>query len=370
MLFIGKRFYTNRDALRERYGRIYQLPWHWADVGLRTRLWLIDYHSREKASVVDGALDVLSTPVFSGAAIGRAAVELFSRKRIDEMPRVVVASGDCYIGLLAYRIARRLRARLVFDVYDKYDEFEGYHRFFGFDSFDFLLRRADARLFASRALMENLGANQGSNHLVPNGLDSSRFRPLDRLASRRALGLAEDTSIVGYFGGMEPDRGVQDLIAAVSRLRARGSPLELLLGGKPPADLDLNVPGVRFAGDVPYERMPAMLASCDLLAIPYRRSAFMDAGASNKIAEAIACQRPIVATRTPNLTMNFPEQAERLGELLAEPGDSEDLARAIQAQLAERRMVHMPPGMDWSSISATLAAELALTPEAPFARRL
>lgn len=26
LLFIGKRHYTNRDALAERYGRIYQFP--------------------------------------------------------------------------------------------------------------------------------------------------------------------------------------------------------------------------------------------------------------------------------------------------------------------------------------------------------
>lgn len=359
VLFIGKRHYTNRDALVERYGRIYQVPWHWADAGIRTRLWLIDYHGRECARLADGALDVQSTPVFSLSALRRAVMELRPESR-TVAPRTIVASGDCYIGLLAYRLARHVGARFVFDVYDKYDEFAGYRRLAGFDLFGFLLERSDARLFASRALMRDLGDPQSADWLVPNGVDTTRFRPLDMHACRRAVALPEDALLVGYFGGMEPDRGVADLIAAVRRLRDAGSRIELLLGGKPPAGLDLDGPGLRFVGNVPFARMPEMLASCDLLAVPYRRSAFMDAGASNKIAEAIACSRPIVATRTPNLMANFPAQAARLGELLAEPGDPADLERAIRAQLAERRLVDMPDGMAWADISATLARQLRL----------
>lgn len=358
LLLVGKRYYTNRDALAERYGRIYQLPWHWANAGVDTRLWLIDYHGREHARLADGALDVQSTPIFSLTALRRGMAEL--TKSRAAAPRTIVASGDCYIGLLAYRIAQRVRAKFVFDVYDKYDEFPGYRRFGAFDPFRFLLDRSDARLFASRALMHSLGRPHSPNWLVPNGVDTARFRPLDQHASRRATELPDDALLIGYFGGMEPDRGVEDLIAAVRLVRTEGSRIELLLGGKPPAGLDLGGPGLRFVGNVPFERMPEMLASCDLLAVPYRRSAFMDAGASNKIAEAIACRRPIVATRTPNLMANFPAAAAHLGELLAEPADPVDLGRAIKAQLAKRRLVEMPDGMTWTDISATLAAQLQL----------
>ena len=30
ILFLGKRFFTNKDALLERFGRVYQLPSIWA----------------------------------------------------------------------------------------------------------------------------------------------------------------------------------------------------------------------------------------------------------------------------------------------------------------------------------------------------
>jgi glycosyltransferase involved in cell wall biosynthesis len=159
---------------------------------------------------------------------------------------------------------------------------------------------------------------------------------------------------------MEPDRGVADLIAAVQLLRDEGMNIELLLGGKVVASLDVRQPGVRYLGNVPYERMPLALSSCDLLAVPYRRSAFMDAGASNKIAEAIACRRPLVATMTPNLAANFPSQAQCLDSLLAIAGDPADLARVIRAQSERRMLVDMPASMGWADISMDVAERLAL----------
>lgn len=357
ILFIGKRFYTNRDALREKYGRVYQLPWHWAHAGIPTRLWLVDYHTREPVHTHDGALEIVSTPVRDLSVVWRWMKET---RRGAGHPDVVVASGDCYIGLMAYSIARRLRARFVFDVYDKYDEFGAYHRLIGFDPFRFLLRKADTRLFASRALMHDLSQDKSRDALVPNGVGLRRFRPLDRDESRAKLDLPRDALYIGYFGGMESDRGVADLIDAIALLRDEHLDVELLLGGKPPAELDVDRDGVRFLGDVPFERMPLALASCDVLAVPYRRSAFMDAGASNKIAEAIACARPLVATRTPNFMANFPTQAQQLGSLLATPGDATDLARVIRVQLSQRALLDMPGGMDWQSIAIAVADRLSL----------
>lgn len=357
VLFIGKRFYTNRDALRERYGRIYQLPWYWSRIGIPTRLWLVDYHTRETVDTVDGSLAVASTPVKNLTLFRRCLSPRFVCKG---RPDVVIASGDCYIGLLAYHIARRLRARFVFDVYDKYDEFGGYRRLPGFDPFRFLLHRADVLLFASKALLRDLSPDANRDVLVANGVDMARFTERDRDTSRAALGLPVEPCMLGYFGGMEPDRGVADLIDAVGILRSQGMQLELVLGGKPAAGLDLHRDGVRYLGNVPYERMPLVLASCDLLAVPYRRSAFMDAGASNKIAEAVACRRPLVATRTPNLLANFPAQAEQLAGLLATPGNAADLARVIREQAFRRLLVDMPAEMSWQAIAQTVAKKLPL----------
>lgn len=357
VLFIGKRFYTNRDALREQYGRIHQLPKHWAEAGIQTRLWLVDYHSRERVGRSHGLLEIESTPVKTLAVAGRLFREWFQR---EDKPDVVVASGDCYIGILGYRIARHLRARFVFDVYDKYDEFGGYRALPGFDPFSFLLRKADARLFASHALMQRLQSRSGVDLPVLNGIDVARFKPIDKQEARRALGLSAGATLVGYFGSLDLERGVTDLMAAVRQLRESGLEIELLLGGRLANDVDIAQPAVRYLGNLGFENVPTALACCDLLALPYRNSPYLDMASSCKIAEYIAVRRPIVATRTPNLVENFPLQAAQLEGLLATPGDAVDLARVIRRQLASPMLVDMPLGMDWASIAQSVTDGLSL----------
>lgn len=359
VLFIGKRFYTDRDALRERYGRIYQLPWHWSNAGIPAKLWLVDYHTRETISQRDDRLDVISTPVRNLAVIGHYARTSRNATK-SARTNVVVASGDCYIGLLGYRVAKRLRARFVFDVYDKYDEFGGYRRLPGFDPFQFLLRRADARLFASRALLEQVGYDPRRDFVVPNGIDTQRFRPLDMQSSRAQLGLPDKIPLAGYFGGMDEDRGIGDLLAAHQKLHEAGSDLQLLLAGKPRKRLNLEREGVRYLGDLAYTDVPRALACCDLLVLPYRRSAYLDMASSCKIAEYLAMQRPIVATRTPNFEKNFPAQAAQLGDRMAAPNDPHDLARALSEQSTVKLLVAMPDGMDWSSIAGEVSRGLQL----------
>ncbi len=355
--FIGKRYYTNRDAYSERFGRIYQLPYWWAKAGHEVDLWLIDYHGREAGAKQDGPLHVETTPVLRWRFIVRliSALRFWQRSK---RPDVVVASGDCYIGLLGYVVARLRGARFVFDMYDRYDLFASYRRLLGFDPQTFLLRHADIVCFASAAVLEKYRDMARATYLVPNGVDTTRFTPSSKSDSRRQFELPEDKILVGYFGSMEPDRGVSDLIAAVGRLVDDGIDVVLIIGGRANPEIRMDQPWVRHLGNLDFEQMPAALSCCDVLALPYRQSEFMDSGASCKIAEYIAVGRPVFATRTSNLVNNFPEQALELDDLLAIPGDVADISRCLHAQITERRVASMPENMEWQSIAETLLANL------------
>lgn len=353
LLFIGKRFNTNRDALKEKFGRNYQFPLHLAkqhDVNL----WLVDYHSTSTIYSTDGPLNIISTPVKNLALFKHY---IFKKYKTTQPIDIVIASGDCYIGLMAQRIAKKLQAKFIFDVYDKYDEFSGYIKPLGFDLFGHLLKTADMRLFASHALLHSLGQPE-HDAILSNGLDANHFRPIDKAEARHKLQLPADATYVGYFGSMEPDRGVQDLIAAVQILREQGQIIELLLGGKAHDSLQLDQPGIRYLGNVPFADVPYALAASDVLAIPHRRSVFLDAAAPNKIGEALVMQRPIAATRSPNLTANFPQQAQELDPYLAEPSQPSSLATALAQQLLDRKLVAAPQNIYWSGITSTLEQDL------------
>jgi len=351
ILFIGKRFYTNRDAVLERYGRIFQLPFHWAKSGLTVKAWLIDYHSKSNITFQEGGLDLDSTPIRTSSFWRRVGRE-FSIKKNSATPNIIVASGDAYIGLLGYLLARRLGAKFVFDVYDKYDEFSGYRQFANWDTFSFLLRKADLCFFASQLLKADLGRLCLQSQVLPNGVDTDLFKPLDMSVSRAALGLDRASTFVGYFGSMEPDRGVDDLIEAIHLLRKDGMQVELLLAGKKRADLDVLKDGIQYLGNISYNKMPIAIASCDAVAVPYRRSTFMDSGASNKIAEALFTGRPLIATETPNFLTNFPVQAETLSNSIALCSDPPSLSRIIARQLRHPIKATAPSDFAWDKISS------------------
>ncbi len=357
ILFIGKRFYTNRDAFKERFGRIYQLPYWWARSGHDVDLWLIDYHGRDVASSRDEELGVETTPVLRWRFFARWLTAIFSRWS-KRRPDIIVASGDCYVGLVAYLAALFSGAKFVFDVYDRYDVFDGYRRLPGFDPLSFLLRRSWVATFASSKVLEDLEPLTDTALLVPNGVDLGRFRPLPVRESRQQLEIPREVALVGYFGSMEPERGITDLIDAVGALRQKDVDVELLIGGQAHPDVDLAKPWVRYLGNIAFENMPVALASCDVLALPYREGDFVDNASSCKIAEYIVMERPIVSTHSPNLTKNFPEQAAQLYGLLATPGDAATLATCLEKQLDARRLVTMPQGMSWQEISESVLVAL------------
>lgn len=358
ILFIGKRFYTNKDTLAERFGRIYQLPYCWAAAGHEVGLWLVDYHTREATQTWDGPLQIVTAPLLSNGMLRT----LFCALRFR--PHAIVASGDCYIGLLGWTLARLAGACFVFDIYDKYDEFAAYRKPIGFDLFGFLRRRSTLRYYASQVLLRSLeGAEPGPTAVVvPNGVDPQLFVPMDSQICRMRLNLPPDTKLIGYFGSMEPVRGVADLIDAVERLRRQGIEAKALLCGKQHSDTPLDHEAVIFRGLVSHAEVPAYINACDVVALPYRQSALLDNASSCKITEYLMCGRPIVSTRTPNSMENFPEDVGALEQALCAPDDPEGLARAIVFQLRERRVVPPRADLNWRAIaaSALLAMESIL----------
>lgn len=352
ILFIGKRFYTNRDALKERFGRIYQLPSHWAKEQNTVELWLVDYHSKEKHAYVENTLKIASTPALSIAFLWQLIKTLIGKR-----PTHVVASGDCYIGLLGYFLSVLLRSKFSFDIYDKYDEFKGYRRLAFFDPLTFLINNSNSLIFASKAL---LAATTHKNKiLAPNGVDTALFRPLNKASSRDALSLPQSPIYIGYFGSMEPERGVQDLIDAIHLIRTTTPHVELLLAGEKPDTLNIDALGINYLGNIPFAKIPLALNACEVLVLPYRNSAFLDMASSCKIAEYMAVEIPIVATRTPNILKNFATQTAILETIMPPPGEVDALAKSIQIQLEQRVVVTPETGMTWKEIAENTLRQLA-----------
>jgi len=180
--------------------------------------------------------------------------------------------------------------------------------------------RCDLVLTPSREMSDFLG-DLGIKHtaLQPLGVNTEVFAPTRRtLDLRRELRLPEDCRLLVYAGRFSGEKNIHVLQAAMQRLGARYH--LLLVGGGEQKQLARNITVL------PYRRnaieLATWIASCDALVHAGDRETF-----GLIVLEAMACGRPVVATRAGAI----PEHVDESVGMLAAPNDAADMAAAIAA---------------------------------------
>jgi len=167
------------------------------------------------------------------------------------------------------------------------------------------LRRAARVIAVSNelaALATSLGVAPGRVRVIGNGVDTGRFRPVDRLDARRSLGIAEGATLVVSVGHLARVKGFDILLRAVPGIAAEYPGLRFVIVGGPaassgayPAELDSEVARLRIAdrvtvtGPVPPEQVALWLSAADLFVLASERE-----GSPNALREALACGCPAV----------------------------------------------------------------------------
>ncbi|HET9014816.1 MAG TPA: glycosyltransferase [Thermomicrobiaceae bacterium] len=136
---------------------------------------------------------------------------------------------------------------------------------------------------------------RGRLEVIPQfGVDPDLFRP----ASHRSR---EPVAVIGYAGRLVPEKGVDVLLAAFSRLQRRAR-LEIIGGGAERSRLELqaNALGIRdrvmFRGNVPPSDVPAALATLDVLVVPSLTRPNWKEQFGRVIVEAMACEVPVIGS--------------------------------------------------------------------------
>ncbi len=176
--------------------------------------------------------------------------------------------------------------------------------------------------------------------VIGNGADTEIFRPLDRAACRRALGLAPRLPLLALVSNLWPAIDLPVVFQAMRVLVARGRPVELAIAGDGVARAAFEAaarenlgaePAVHWLGAVVQARANELLGAADAVLAPFVANRNAVTGLSPlKLREAAAAGRPCVATALPGI-------AEFAGEtwmFLAEAGDAASYADAIERALA------------------------------------
>jgi len=153
----------------------------------------------------------------------------------------------------------------------------------------------------ARSLVEEWGVPSTRVFPLPDGVDTDRFTPLDRGASRRGLSLPDDRPVVAYLGVMNRYQGVDLLLDAVRLLKERGVRLHLLMMGYPDEPYrvkarEMGIDGmVTFTGRIPYDDAPRFLGAADIAVSPK----LSRTEANGKLLNYLACALPVVCFDTP-----------------------------------------------------------------------
>lgn len=183
----------------------------------------------------------------------------------------------------------------------------------------FAYRQADHIILTTTAMqqyvVEEYGVPLEKVTVIPNYVDTARFRPDPEIPKKRGL--------ISFVGRLRPVKNVDLLIRAVSQLP--GATLRLIGEGENRAeyeqlarDLDASVD---FMGAQPNHKLPALIAESEIFILPSRFE-----GHPKALLEAMACQMPVIGTAVDGI-----QTVIRDGEtgLLVEP-----TADAIRAGLA------------------------------------
>lgn len=200
-------------------------------------------------------------------------------------------------------------------------------------------RRADAIVAVSRSVRDSLLIDSAIApalvHVIPNAV---RFAiglvipgPEDRARARNSLGLPPAGRLIGFLGGINRGKGIEDVMVAARRAGQTLGDVRLLVCGR--KDERHETPGWEvlaqrhgLTGRVHYlgfiDDVRSAIVAADVVAIATRST--LREGLAQSAIDAMACGTPIAAYALEGITDVVGDAA-----ILARPDDVEELSGAL-----------------------------------------
>lgn len=168
--------------------------------------------------------------------------------------------------------------------------------------------------------------------IVPNGANTTLFRPMDQQNTKSAIGLKQEKKYVCFIGNLAPWQGVEYLIqAAPFIIKLIPEVIFLIVGdGTVRKELENRVKEMKvsayflFTGSVIYDLVPYYINASDVC-ISIKKPVLP--GSPLKVFEYMACGKPVIATR--KSAYGFEILEEFGAGLLVDQDNLEEISNAI-----------------------------------------
>jgi glycosyltransferase involved in cell wall biosynthesis len=280
--------------------------------------------------------------VWSAATTGARNVEA----RYDY---VLCESPPLFLALAAFRICRKARAKLIFNVSDLWPESAEKLGIVRNRFFLWLAYRLEAMAYRRAHLVT--GQTQGicadiaqrfpqvKTYWLPNGVDLTLYDPavVQPVGFREKNGISPGQFVVFYGGIVGHAQGLDTLLEAADLLKAQARITFVILGEGPEKErlqqavASKQLRNVLLLPGVPKEAMKAIISEVDAGVIPLKRLKLFEGAIPSKIFEILAMEKPVILGVEGEAKSLFIDQG-RTG-LSYTPEDAASLAKAVE-QLA------------------------------------
>lgn len=268
------------------------------------------------------------------------------------------------LGLMKNRIARSP------------SEIEGEYRIRGEKR---VLNNADriiAATLAEKSQLEFLyDAPSSKISVIPPGVDTRHFYPIPRDEAKEVVGIPDDSHLILYVGRIEPLKGIDNLIQAISIIQRKGDlkccPHNLvIIGGEPnakPEDMNAEMARLQdmveelgienfviFLGKQDQQMLPYYYSAAEVVVMPSHYESF-----GMVALEAMACGTPVVASQVGGLAFLVRDgetgfvvpgnDVEGLSNRLIELIKDKDLRKKLGAKSSEYAALYA-----WENISSKI----------------
>lgn len=209
-----------------------------------------------------------------------------------------------------------------------------------YDAFSIIFFHAESN---KQRFLELFDVPEEKLHIIAHGNEglflSARSEKLTRARMQERYGIAEDMSVILFFGNITPSKGLPDLLKAFSQVYAKESRARLMIVGRPSKFIDMeeltqlvSELGISDATifDARYilmEEVPPLMEMATVVMYPYLNST-----QSGALQVAYTFGRPVIATKVGGL----PEAVEDgKSGLLVSPSAPDEVADAILRLIKE-----------------------------------
>lgn len=270
-------------------------------------------------------------------------------KKLNNADFLLVESPPLFLGYSAMYLARKKKAKLIFNVSDLWPESAEKLGVVTNKQMLAMAYRLEERLYKKSALVT--GQTQGicenirtrfpgvKTYWLPNGVDLSYYDPEKTKAGdwRHSHGIAPDDFVFMYAGIIGIAQGLE-IILEVARKFANVPKLKfVLMGSGPEKERLLNLKAewklqnVLFIDPISKKEMPSVLKSINAAIIPLRKLELFMGAIPSKIFENLAMEIPILLGVDGEARKLFIEQGNC--GIYFEPENADSLSAGIQKLL-------------------------------------